>query len=160
MKRMHLISSLERLLHLVMRKDRQLQVYEYTWGEYPWWVFTEDKENSVHPGDWDLVASPTQQRHYAGLAHCVATENDYLVVNYGKHRIRVRPDHFIVRPTPAFEIGDLVQENSGKQRTGHVRLIVWHYKRDCEYYLLNIGGHISTKWQFRDDLVLIKRNED
>lgn len=127
--------------------------YIDTWGEYPGLGRKEDL-HLIHPDDRELVESLTSSRFAYCIAHCVGIENEFLLLGYGDLTVRVMPENYVERQTPVLDYGDEVREREDEQRYGRIRRIIWHVKHEREYYLLEIDGRDSSKWQFSDDLEL------
>lgn len=107
-----------------------------TWGLYPW--FRESGVDLIHPDD---LATVQANSPYCVVCEVVGEEGEYLVLNYGGRRFRGKPELFRSVPPPAFHVGQLVRTKTPRtRRTGLVRVIRWHYKRNEPSFFLEVDG--------------------
>ena|SRR5437868_310319 len=118
---------------------------------YPWWP--EDGNDWVHPEDVRLVRrmipSPRVFRY-------VGREGSYLVLTYGKHRLRVKPTLRQALAGDGFNVGDQVEVCSrmGKNRpiVATIRDMLWNPGRGVIQYRLRRRGMVLERRYTADDL--------
>jgi hypothetical protein len=107
-----------------------------TWGLYPW--FRESGLDLIHPDD---LATVQAHSPYCMLCEVVGNEGEYLVLHYGELQFRGRPQLFRSLPPPAFHVGQWVRTKAPRtRRTGLVRAIGWHYKKNEPSFFLEVDG--------------------
>jgi hypothetical protein len=107
-----------------------------TWGLYPW--FRESGLDLIHPDD---LATVQADPPYCMLCEVVGSEGPYLVLRYGEHQVRCKSQLFRSVPPPLFRVGQQVRTKAPRtEKTGVVRGIGWHYKRNEPSFLLAIEG--------------------
>jgi len=107
-----------------------------TWGLYPW--FPESGLDLIHPED---LATVQTHSPYCVVCEVFGKEGQYLVLRYGQHRFRGKPQLFRSVPPPAFLVGQRVRTRAPRTvRTGVVCGIGWHYKRNEPSFFLDIDG--------------------
>jgi len=116
-----------------------------------------DLEQYVHKDDVEKLQTKWDN---IKLCRAVDFENTFLILYNGDDYFRVTPILFNVKdPQPAFNFGDIVKEKTDLKRQGVIYHVCWHHEKKKVYYLLNINDKKSTKWNFDEDLELIKKNE-
>jgi len=94
----------------------------------------------AYPGGWQLLCF-----RYRGR------EGAYDVLDDGERSIRVRDAVVKPVPEPQYKHAQRVYAVR-KQAHGVVRRIVWNWKREEPYYLLDVNGKPSGFWYYDGDL--------
>lgn len=118
------------------------------WGLYPW--FLEHGTGCIHRLDQEAFKALMP---YGKVFHCVAIQDDFIVLEYSTRHFRVIADLFKAVNPPAFSFGSKVQVKA-TSKLGTVEGIEWHYKRDEEFYFLNIDMRVRSRRYFRNELEL------
>ena len=118
------------------------------WGLYPW--FRESGLDLIHPADLAIVQAHSP---YGVVCEAVGEEGQYLVVRYGEHQIRCKPQLFQSVPPPVFRVGQWVKTKAPRTgRTGVVYQIGWHFKRNEPSYFLAIENKPLKGRYWADEL--------
>lgn len=122
-----------------------------TWGLYPW--FHESGVDLIHPDDLGIVQAHSP---YCTVCEVVGREGNYLVLRYGEHQVRCLPKLFQSVPPPPFRVGQWVKTKAPRtERTGVVRRIGWHFKRNEPSFFLAIDGKLFKTMYWADELKAI-----
>jgi hypothetical protein len=129
------------------------------YGCLPWWP--ENGDDWVHPDDVTTARSliPSER-----IFRRDGTEGDYVLLQYGEIRIRVRRTMWQQVETEGLEIGDWVEVlTRGMQntaRTGTIREMLWDESvRRIGYKIFENGQPIEQLYR-REDLQHIERRLD
>ena len=94
------------------------------YGYFPWWP--EDGDEWVHPEDVAIARSLIPSGR---IFRRDGDRGDFVVMNYGEIRLRVRPKLWQEVEPEGFEIGDWVEVLSlgmrNEPRTGVIRDVMW-----------------------------------
>jgi hypothetical protein len=135
---------------------QNLDFYIGKWIDYPW-------TRGIHPDD--VIHSDEfnkkEGKFSIGLAHCIAVENEYLVLKTKDDVFKVKYwDSMSVRPTPEFAWYDEVNEIDRPEVRGIVDKIIWHSK-DKEYkYFLIVDGKPKSRRYNPNELQLYRSAGD
>ena len=120
------------------------------WGVYTTWP--EEGLQNVHPEDLWLAERllPGQrifQRH--------DLDNEYNLLVYGRHQIRVRPTLWVETPEPPFKLGEQVEVRSQLGRLtpqiARIHQVLWNSRtRGIEYELAAFGRRIPGRFAVAD----------
>lgn len=117
------------------------------WGLYNW--FDEHGLDLVHPDDVDAFRAFTPQGR---LFHCVSEDANYLTLQHGESRFRVKPDLFTPVPPPRYHLGQQVPIRRGTNIvTVTICDIVWHFRKERPYYRVIVDGKRSGKQYWDED---------
>lgn len=120
------------------------------YGYYPWWP--ENGDDWVHPEDVDLarqiIPSPRVFRRDG-------QSGDFVVLHYGRTRLRVRRTLWQETPPAQYEIGDLVEVLSrgmrNTPRTAVVEAILWDDDaRELRYQVAESGQPVPNLFAAED----------
>ncbi len=121
------------------------------WGLYPW--FRESGPDLIHPDDLAIVHAHSP---YCVVCEVVGEEGQYLILRYYEHQVRCKPQLFQSVPRPAFRVGQLVRTKAPRtERTGVVRGIGWHYKRNEPAFFLAIESKPLKSRYWADELEVV-----
>lgn len=119
------------------------------YGLYNWWpksvrpdeTMDEDLDSMIHPKDIQLA---NEVNPIGKVFIKTGTEDNYIVIEFGEHRLRVTPDNWEPIKGDGLKVGDKVKvlSSNGKNtpKFGNIISMSWHYKNKCIVYNLSEKG--------------------
>ena len=105
-------------------------------GLYPW--FRERGLDFIHPDDLETIQSHSP---YCVVCDVIGKDGPYLVIRFGPHQFRGKPELFQPVSPPAFRIGQCVTTKAPRTaRIGVIRGISWHYCTNAPLFTLAVNG--------------------
>lgn len=121
------------------------------YGFYPWWP--EDGDDWVHPEDVQLARSTIPSPR---VFRRDGQRGDYLILQHGELRLRVKPTLWQEVPWEGFDVGDWVEVLSrgllNTPRTGVIREMHWEPRAHAMRYYLDEAGQPIPKAYAAEDL--------
>lgn len=119
-------------------------------GVFLWWP--EDDESWIHPDDVDLFKELIPgNRIFIREDH----DDDFNLVSYGHHQVRVLPAMWLGVPSEGYRLGDLVEVCSrfGKNEafTGTVEEMLWNrHTKQIQYQIKKRGNCLPRLYAAAD----------
>jgi hypothetical protein len=119
------------------------------YGLYQW--FEEHGTDLIHADD---LESFRRFLPNGKVFHCVGVDGEYLILSYGEHEFRLKPQLFKPVPQPARTIGESVSVRSkGEVINGVIHEIMWHFQRAEPFYFVLADGKKLSKQYWKDDFI-------
>ena len=123
-------------------------IHAGTWGLHPR-IAGYDLEE-VHPDDrlW-----ATAKSFHSCLFRVLSRNEEYLELEGADGRFRVKPKRFRQVDPPRFTFGELVQTSPPRSlKVGVVSAILWHFKENQAYYLIEVDGKKVSRRYWAEEL--------
>ncbi len=118
------------------------------WGFYRW--VPPLGPEYIHPEDRPIVEARWPVGH---LCQVAGRDGEYLLIRYGGGEFRGKPELFEPTAAPRYGYGDVVQTLPPRTpRVGIVRVVIWHSKRGCPYFLLNGNSERRSSRYWAEEL--------
>jgi len=119
-----------------------------SWGTYPW--FIAHGEEKIHIEDLERFK---KEAHNCKVFKCIGKDTNYIILEYGVSRYRVKSDLFKIVPNPKFCNGQKVIIKD-KNIEVIISDIMWHYDKKEHYYFIFDGHKKKSKRYFEAEITI------